>query len=148
MFKSWQERYFVLDCQKKTLTYYSEASKQNEKGCYALLPSSAVIETTGNYSHPNLFMLTGKSVKGEGKADLLLSATSSDLRKKWMDAVKKAIKGEPLVDTVQRVTNAVVATESRIMHEIRVDLGLEKRTEGEVSMCQDLAQSCSACVIA
>ena len=49
----------------------------------------------------------------------------------------------PLLEepVVQKIENFA----EKVEHEIKIDLGLEKRSEGEVSMCQE---SCSSCVIA
>ena len=55
--KTWQERYFVLDCRKKTLTYYLEVGKVNPKGDYKFTASSECDTSNSNSSHPNMFVL-------------------------------------------------------------------------------------------
>ena len=92
LMRTWHDRYFVLDSAKKKLSYYSEAQKFNLKGEYEFTANSLVENSNANSSHPNLFLVIGKSAKGDAKSELLMSASSADLKNKWMDAIKKAIK--------------------------------------------------------
>lgn len=91
IFKTWQDRFFVLDCKTKKIRYYTEAQKINQKGEYEFTANSTVEASTANSSVPNLFVLTGKTQK-ENVSELFMSASSAELRKKWMESIKKAIK--------------------------------------------------------
>ena len=92
-FKSWQDRYFVLDSMNKKISYYSEAQKNNLKGEYDFTHESTVKPSNANSSHPNLFVVIGKSKKGgNDKSELFMSASSAELKNKWIAAVGKAIK--------------------------------------------------------
>jgi hypothetical protein len=42
--KQWQDRYFVLDANKKRLTYYVDKSKEHMKGEYELSEKSSILE--------------------------------------------------------------------------------------------------------
>ncbi len=55
--KTWQERYFVVDCRKGTLTYYLEAGKVNPKGDYKFNASSVCDACNSNSSRPYMFVL-------------------------------------------------------------------------------------------
>jgi len=92
LMRTWHDRYFVLDSAKRKLSYYSEAQKFNLKGEYEFNANSLVENSNANSNHPNLFLVIGKSSKGDAKSELLMSASSADLKNKWMNAIKKAIK--------------------------------------------------------
>lgn len=137
IFKSWQDRYFVLDSETKTIKYYTEGQKLTLKGEYELSPNSTVESSNLDRTHPNLFCVTGKSAKGESRSELYISASSAALKNNWISAIRKAIKGEPLVSIAEKFEEV----NNRIAHEIKVDMGLEKRGEGEEPCC-------GACTIA
>lgn len=133
IFKSWYERYFVLDAAEKKITYYTDASKKDIKGEYKFTPGSTVDASTANASQQHLFVLTGRSAKGEGKSELFMSATSPEIKNKWIQHIRKAIKGESfLLESMQQgATDAY----KKIEHEIAVDMGYEKRADGEEPCC-------------
>ena len=136
-FKSWQDRYFVLDSKTRTIKYYTEGQKLHLKGEYQLDQSSTVESSNADRTHPNLFCVIGKSIKGESRSELYISASSAALKNNWISAIRKAIKGEPLVPSAD-----VESMNNKIAHEIKVDMGLEKRDETQDSSC------CDACTIA
>ena len=95
VFKQWQDRFFVLDCQQKTITYYTEAQKINEKGKYSFTSTSTCESSKVDASVAtvaNLFVVTGKTAKGGEKSELFMSATSPELKFKWVTSINKAIK--------------------------------------------------------
>lgn len=92
MFKSFQDRYFVLNSSEKKLTYYQEAQKLNVKGFYQLTPQSVCSANNAYSNQPNVFVVTGKSSHGEGREELFLSAGTDELRRKWLELITKAIK--------------------------------------------------------
>jgi hypothetical protein len=136
-FKSWQDRYFVLDSETRTIKYYTEGQKLNLKGEYQLTATSTVESSNADRTHPNLFCVTGKSIKGESRSELYISASSAALKNNWISAIRKAIKGEPLVSLAEKFEEV----NNKIAHEIKVDMGLEKR-EGHEEPC------CAGCTIA
>ena len=140
MFKSWQERYFVLDANEKKITYYTDASKKDIKGEYKFTPASTVDSSNANTSQQHLFLLTGRSAKGEGKSELYMSATSPEIKNKWIQHIRKAIKGETFL--LESATQNVSDMYSKVEHEIKVDLGFESRRNGEAS-CFDIFGCCS-----
>ena len=101
-FKSWQDRYFVLDSETRTLKYYTEGQKLNLKGEYQLTATSTVESSNADRTHPNLFCVLGKSIKGEHRNELYISASSAALKNNWISAIRKAIKGEPLVSLAEK----------------------------------------------
>lgn len=133
VWKSWQERYFVLDANERKITYYTDASKKDIKGEYKFTPASTVDSSNANTSQQHLFVLTGRSAKGEGKSELFMSATSPEIKNKWIQHIRKAIKGETFLmeSAVQNVSNVY----SKVEHEIKADLGLESRRDGEQPCC-------------
>jgi hypothetical protein len=90
--RSWNDRYFVLNSAKKRIAYYSEEQKLNLKGEYEFTGNSMAENSNQPSIHPNLFFVIGKSAKGDPKSELLLSSSSVEIKNKWMDAIKKAIK--------------------------------------------------------
>lgn len=62
-----------------------------------------------------------------------MSATSPEIKNKWIQHIRKAIKGESfLLESMQQgATDAY----KKIEHEIAVDMGYEKRADGEEPCC-------------
>ena len=137
-FKSWQDRYFVLDSETRTIKYYTEGTKLNLKGEYQLTAASTVESSNADRTHPNLFCVTGKSIKGENRSELYISASSAALKNNWISAIRKAVKGEPLVSVAEKFEDV----NNKIAREIKVDMGLQKVDENPDSAC------CESCTIA
>ena len=134
-FKTWHARYFVLDASRKKITYFSDQTKSDQKGAYTFTPASIVDSSTANSTHPNLFVLTGRSLKGEAKSELFMDATSLEIKNKWIAHIRKAIKGESFL-----MENAMDTTSTafrKVEHEFKAEMGLENRADGE-GTCQCL----------
>jgi hypothetical protein len=123
VWKSWQERYFVLDANERKITYYTDMSKKDIKGEYKFTPASTVDSSNANTSQQHLFVLTGRSAKGEGKSELFMSATSPEIKNKWITHIRKAIKGETFL--LENAAQNVSDMYAKVEHEIKHDLGLK-----------------------
>lgn len=62
MMKKWQDRYFVLDFEKRTLSYYTDISKSAKKGEYKIAADSTVQnkKLLMKAISDNLFVVTAK----------------------------------------------------------------------------------------
>jgi hypothetical protein len=90
VFRAWQDRFFVLNAQERKLSYFQEAQKLNCKGTYEFT-SNSTCTMSNSSTQPNVFILTGKSAHGDTKAELYLSASTNELRQKWIEVINKAI---------------------------------------------------------
>lgn len=103
---AWAERYFVLNTATQSLSYYDNSDKKpaNKKGEYQFnSPSKCKVEARNDKSgHPHtIFALGSSQNKDDHMADLWIDAQTAEVKHKWISAIRKAIKKEPIVDSVR-----------------------------------------------
>ena len=82
MFGSWAPRYFVLDSDKKTITYFQEMAKLNPKGEYKFDNRSSCKECENVAQHEHCFKLIGHSSNRQENNELFMSAQNSEIKRK------------------------------------------------------------------
>ena len=103
MMKKWQKRYFVIDPKLKNISYYEVTVKRTlvKKGEYILTNKSLIRKVPSN-SKPggvwtHVLMVSGESrnnIMDKEMEELYIAVPNVYALDQWMDAVKKAIKGE------------------------------------------------------
>ena len=118
--KNWQTRYFRLDYQSKTLSYYTEKEKTNKKGTISLVAQSTVVHDNSK-SQPNCFAVTGYSdhYTEKSMSTLIMSATTPQARNVWVECINRCIRGETMAETVVRnVKEDVVFIAEKVTEEV------------------------------
>ena len=82
MFGSWSPRFFVLDSEKKTITYYQEVAKSNARGEYHFNERSNCKECPSVAGRTHCFKLWGHSNNKNADNHLLMDSHSADIKKK------------------------------------------------------------------
>ena len=93
-FKNWKSRQFILDMKEKTFKYYSDTLMEELKGVYVITPSTELKRIDHSIDgRENLFLLTSTKITGTKKStvQLLLSASSSKEREKWLSVLNETI---------------------------------------------------------
>ena len=92
VFRTWQERYYLLDMEKKELTYYADVEHSVAKGKYEISETS-VVETIEeeyqNYKH----VLSLKARSSGKESILVISAGSDEKREELFRALTECICG-------------------------------------------------------
>jgi hypothetical protein len=118
MISNWAERYFVLNTKTKTLSYYDNSDKKavNKKGEYAFdSPKCKVEASSAKAGHPQcIFALGNSQNKDDIMTDLWIDAQTAEIKHKWISAIRKAIKGEAIVDTVKDKQNEIASDTAQI----------------------------------
>jgi len=108
---AWAERYFVVNTKTKTLSYYDNSDKKiyNKKGEYTFdSPKCKVEANNSKAGHPQcIFALGSSQNKDDIMTDLWIDAQNAETKHKWISAIRKAIKGEPIVETIQDKKNEI-----------------------------------------
>jgi hypothetical protein len=138
-FKTWYTRYFVLDAQRKKITYFTDQSKMEQRGAYTFTPASIVDSSQSKPNHEHLFLLTGRSLKGESKSELFMDSTSLEVKNKWIAHIRKAIKGESFI--LENMAESAGSAYRTVEHELKAEMGLEAREANE-HCCQFLTNQC------
>jgi hypothetical protein len=97
LFKNFLDRYFLLDSKERKLTYYEDSQKLKVKGFYTFSSHSVCAANNKQSTQPNVFIVTGNSRNGTGREELVLSAGSDALRRKWLELITKAIQVRELI---------------------------------------------------
>lgn len=120
---AWAERYFVLNTATQSLSYYDNSDKKaaNKKGEYQFNnPNKCKVEARNDKSgHPQaIFALGSSQNKDDNMADLWIDAQTPEVKHKWISAIRKAIKKEPIVESVrseiQEKQNEMAADQAKI----------------------------------
>ena len=113
IFKTWQDRWFVLNANTRTIHYYSEPTRTNLRGeyynitnCQIVEPRGAEVDDRSAHPHPHIFEVIGESKHGRGKETLKLSASTEIVRNNWVDKIQRACRGEPIGDITSTTSSA------------------------------------------
>jgi len=85
----WNDRYFVLDSEAKRLSCFEDSTKTSLRGEYVLDSSTALDDNV--LWHMKKFLINTRTVQGQPQT-LSMCASTLDIKIKWVDALKKAIK--------------------------------------------------------
>lgn len=118
MMSTWAERYFVLNTKTKTLSYYDNSDKKihNKKGEYTFDSPKCKVEANGSKAgHPQcIFALGSSQNKDDIMTDLWIDAQNAETKHKWISAIRKAIKGEPIVESLQDKQDEIAKDQAQI----------------------------------
>ena len=92
LFGNWKRRFFSLDMENKTLSYYADEEKSDFKGAVVLNDASNLQRLSNNGSYSNIIEVSGTAV-GKGDAVLVISADSVEMRDYWYSALSECIRG-------------------------------------------------------
>lgn len=174
---AWPERYFVLNTKTRTISYYDDSDKKSihKKGEYSFRNPKCRVEANNTKSgHPHcIFALGSSENKDDELTDLWIDAVDPIVQRKWISAIQKAIRGEPLVESarqeIQQMQKTIEETRAELrslesipypneaqkkkIWALKEELGIEEaELAAEMALCDPLSMcggdSCDACVIA
>ena len=89
--KTWRKRYFSLDMEKKTLSYYGDEGKTIFKSTYVISPSSEVnlLQETDGYKH----VLSLKGTSNGSESVLIMATETAEEKERWYEALCEAAMG-------------------------------------------------------
>jgi hypothetical protein len=94
IFRKWQVRYFVLDIEKKLLSYYKDATKIQHRGTYQLCGHVRAVTTSdGKQLKDNTFYLEVQGRNSQGRmSSLLIYLDTLQTADFWFSCLRYAVR--------------------------------------------------------